>query len=827
MNNFSLYINSIDEDLDSEESLLCKIKAFSLQCLIDINDINLQNSSVIAQFRLSLIKKFCGDLEKITEEPTQMTHENLQSHLSILLFQNWEKTKHSPCSPLSSQDTYTALLYTIARYCSLGSQIPWLYLMMPGVCLESLSENYPDLTSMSFIDICQKFVLSKNGRYLIPVKILSTIELGLPLPQFPQYYLDISSETAESDAYLCDEDVASLAQHSQVTSKIFSIAEQYQKLISDPIAQSFQGLLQRLIKNIRHISIEQYGDEYHAAEGSYADISHFSEAYDEILKKHEQQIPETLKKTLSTIFYTLSSNDAHAHARQSNPGAICASALKEDLTKCFIDPVCQQALIQIESPNNQQQLTALQEEFKTLKQKILAQNYAGNQKNDIDLTFLASTGISLVLTRETIPHLIKALSDTSLYNIFSCSHNYACVYNILSKSLVSSIFLTSNPKQIAAFSQIFSSSFFKRDVITNLEQLQSNLDYLGEYPSKAEAFLANSNCLLSAIFEGSATENVLDFLSRLPAYQLTVVLKELWPSLGIKSLCSNMQQFNHWVNFFSSNALQKKVFIDNCANLFEHVSCNDPLFNLRALPESLQEHFFKLVFESPKILPTIIAKRPRVLKALSDEKFITMLSTLSESQRLSLLTLAFDKAPQNNHVCSSSSSTEYDDTQALISFINLFSAKDVGQLIQNTPLSTPHSSAQALKDKSQALFHPSLIQKALEEESTQAHLQKLLAPVISPSLALSRPQSDDCFGSNVDTSEIYSFLLDSEIFESGTPNAQSPFSEKISTPVRPVIFPQPSSSKKRSSEINDSSDTHTKKIARQNNSNKKTCHTAP
>lgn len=179
---------------------------------------------------LTYSHRVLNDLEKITND-SQNT-ETLVENLKLYLEDNWNLVKGSLLSYTSLPNhDITLLLCDIAEYVAKENlELAAINALMPNVAFVSLLKPYPDLNKEDLRTVIKTHVLSENYSFLIPISLLKNKEIS-NLSPFPNVYFDYQRHDAAS-AYLSDEELNFLSNHSNDTKLIWDIRNQY-KMISE------------------------------------------------------------------------------------------------------------------------------------------------------------------------------------------------------------------------------------------------------------------------------------------------------------------------------------------------------------------------------------------------------------------------------------------------------------------------------------------------------------------------------------------------------------------------------------------------------------------
>jgi len=185
------------------------------------------------------------------------------------------------------------LAKTIAPYSTIK-------LLMPTVSLVSYSDDDTDLGSD--ITVLNTHVLGDKGLYLIPVRLLTELNLSAEAIQLPNPYFDHASHPEEARYFddLDSEECKRLIGHSALTQAIINTKQEYELLTND--TSSLLGQLRQLCSQLGFNAVGRMGTEDNAGGGVYSAIIHFMEYYHKLDEGEKNKIPTFLKQEINTLF---------------------------------------------------------------------------------------------------------------------------------------------------------------------------------------------------------------------------------------------------------------------------------------------------------------------------------------------------------------------------------------------------------------------------------------------------------------------------------------------------------------------------------------------
>lgn len=239
-----------------------------------------------------VLQAYYKDLQSKFEELFSKFREKdyLISSFKDILADNWELIKHTGISYTAiPNNRVTQLMIGIAIYISHNEADSHpISLLMPDVSLESCSDDFPDLNqeSLKRIDkitnLLKTHMISFNGNFLIPVKLVTNIEINEELAQISNPYFNYQTH-AEDEAVLVSEEIARLFRHSNLIKTLHA----HKKAYCD-IAQNETHLLgqfQKLCERLRIASRYGNGSELNAGNDAYQGVIDFVGVYDNYFSK--------------------------------------------------------------------------------------------------------------------------------------------------------------------------------------------------------------------------------------------------------------------------------------------------------------------------------------------------------------------------------------------------------------------------------------------------------------------------------------------------------------------------------------------------------------
>lgn len=212
-----------------------------------------------------------------------------------ILADNWTLVQGtSLCYTNNPDDAITKLLCDVAEFIvaeESEENIPHrgvLSVLMPTVCIDSINPHYPDLApshtnDWQDIDIqnaLKTHILGREGKYLIPVTLITTYDASVGLPTIVNPYYDFSEQT-EDMVKLNDEEINRLIEHSPLTRAIYDAKTAYETAANPQT--NLLGHIRHLISQLEYNSVNGIGGEESAGNGAYLAIFNFFTYYNRLV----------------------------------------------------------------------------------------------------------------------------------------------------------------------------------------------------------------------------------------------------------------------------------------------------------------------------------------------------------------------------------------------------------------------------------------------------------------------------------------------------------------------------------------------------------------
>ena len=358
--------------------------------------------------------------------------------LKTFLETNWGLVNGTTLSPTAIPDAdITNLLcdvaeFVAAEYNKANSKEPIaaIKLLMPSVTIESvrpklfndesnvIGEGYKDLTDKPLKEILKTHILGREGRFLLPVKLLT--ELGVS-PETKKLENPYTPDDATEDLYhVAAEEYARLVAHSSLTHAVVDAHQQYHRLANDK--STLLGQLNGLCAKLGVNSVSGLGSENNAGAGAYAPIIVFSEYYHRLSTIQKASIPGPLKQEIDNLLNLASNPAANINATANLATCIATrrSQLLAKISGCeailngiFISGDLRASLIDESIIHLNQTITAL-------TQALASKTYEGGQDNlGLNRRLLEGLGLRFNIASTDDLNIFKALSPDEMRELLT------------------------------------------------------------------------------------------------------------------------------------------------------------------------------------------------------------------------------------------------------------------------------------------------------------------------------------------------------------------------------------------------------------------------
>ncbi len=360
--------------------------------------------------------------------------------LTEFLKDNWTRVKGTALSPTAIPDAgITKLLCDVAMYVASAhnkanpkEQLSAIQQLMPTVTVESIrprlydeasqdiGEGYQDLTDVNPQEVLKTHILGREGRFLLPVKILAELGLNSERRTLENPYVAI--DASADFYYVTAEEYARLVQHSPLTQAVNEAHQQYHRLLNDK--SNLLGQLTTLCFKLGVNSVTGLGSEDNAGAGTYAPIIIFSEYYDTLTAAQKNSLPKPLKKEIELLLSLASNPRANINATENLE--TCIATRRTKILAAVQGNEAILSCISISGESKESLLTASKEcLFKTIGELIKAlasKSYEGGHDTlSVNRRLLEWLEISFSIASKDDLNTFKTLSSDEMTGLLQMS----------------------------------------------------------------------------------------------------------------------------------------------------------------------------------------------------------------------------------------------------------------------------------------------------------------------------------------------------------------------------------------------------------------------
>jgi len=366
--------------------------------------------------------------------PSQLPGKILAEKLNQLLTTNWNIIKNTALCYTAQPDwDITLLMYDIANLTAELTKKNSLECLIPNVSLSSMHNDYKDLTALNnsgikkYLNlICQSHILSDDGNYLLPIKLIEKWEPGVPeeKQQISNPYFNFSINN-NNNGYLTTNEINRLFNHSDLTKLLKTKIENYATYLNDK--DNLQGRLQILCNNLYFNSVNFLGEkaEEQAGIGAYDALHDFFAYYHALGQEQQNKIPVAVHTEINKLKNLASDPETNNNADDDNIET-CIAGRRDDLKNAMFNYESELTKINLTEEDNSKQLVIIKNEYLAIKKiiggSIAENNYNGQDPllitprllNNLNIEFSIVTEDDLKYFFELTPNEIKDfLTDNS------------------------------------------------------------------------------------------------------------------------------------------------------------------------------------------------------------------------------------------------------------------------------------------------------------------------------------------------------------------------------------------------------------------------------
>ncbi|MCS5709072.1 hypothetical protein CC99x_009165 [Candidatus Berkiella cookevillensis] len=374
-------------------------------------------------FKDNLIWKYKKQLISILENA--LLQANPTEVLEKFLNDNWRMVKNTLLSYTACpEDAITLLLCDIAEVVGQQLNKAAITILMPGISLENLHQNYPSLDSLNLKAVLKSHILKDSGNYLIPLRLLAELNVPMNSTRLNNYYFDYAIENTEGDDFINESELRRLFAYSEDTLALFNAASDYELLLNN---KGLLGYLNELVRNLRMNSAAVNGSETNAGNQVYSAIIRFNAYYESLSESTKQMIPLEIKTEIDLLL-NLSSN-ASINANATENLETCVSTRQTALTMAIRNNEDVLARLEMNGEKMREHLSIVKNHYENCKniliENINADRLTGSDTLYINLRLLQALEITPILKTQDdfdnfmslAPEEIKEISEN--FNIRS------------------------------------------------------------------------------------------------------------------------------------------------------------------------------------------------------------------------------------------------------------------------------------------------------------------------------------------------------------------------------------------------------------------------
>lgn len=186
--------------------------------------------------------------------------------------------------------------------------------LMPSIAVESVSDHYPEFDASTDIqEVLRTHILGHQGLYLIPVKILTEVDLSPEPKVLTNVYYDYKSDA--SRPFVGPDEFARLVTHSALTRAVIDEKNNYDTLTGD--TRNLLGQLRQLCRFLDFNSANGIGNETNAGGGAYSAIINFMEYYNQLPISEKERVPPGLRGEIDLLFTLVTDPTVNVNATEN------------------------------------------------------------------------------------------------------------------------------------------------------------------------------------------------------------------------------------------------------------------------------------------------------------------------------------------------------------------------------------------------------------------------------------------------------------------------------------------------------------------------------
>lgn len=347
------------------------------------------------EFKKNLIWKYKEKLITILE--AALLQENPTVALEKSLNENWSMVKNTLLSyTVCPEDELTLLLCDIAEVVGRQLNKAAITILMPGISLENLHQNYPPLDNLNLKAVLKSHILKDSGNYLIPLQLLAELNVPMNSTRLNNYYFDYAIENTEGDEFINESELRRLFAYSEDTLALFNAASDYELLLNN---KGLLGHLNELVRNLRMNSAAVNGSETNAGNQVYSAIIRFNAYYEILSENTKQMLPLELKTEIDLLLNLSSNSSINANATENLE--TCVATRQTALTIAIRNNEDALAGLEINGEKMREHLSRVKNHYENCKriliENINADRLIGSDTLYINLRLLQALEITPIL----------------------------------------------------------------------------------------------------------------------------------------------------------------------------------------------------------------------------------------------------------------------------------------------------------------------------------------------------------------------------------------------------------------------------------------------
>lgn len=359
-----------------------------------------------------VLGKLTAAFQDDTDEPQCL------SNAEVLLRDTWPLIQGTSVSYTARPDSeLTQVLVEIAKLISPNNPLEKL---MPGIALESFSDNYPDLQDLSVEQVLKTYVLSGSSQYLYPVALIAELTLTDEkevLPYNPYYDYDLG----ESDQQINPEEWNRLTTHSAHTEAVMQAKANYQALSTQNhhLLGQITTLIHQLALNDAHGG---RGTSEDAAGQAYPALLQFKNYYETLTAEEISKVPNKIKDEISLLLDVAFNRESSVRAE--NPIQTCIGSRREALYAAMKGHEATLAGISMGEDTRHGLIEASKEAFDKahdeLDHALNNHTYTGNDNLGVTPALLKKLGVSVrIESLADMNFIVRGMDDQNLAELLA------------------------------------------------------------------------------------------------------------------------------------------------------------------------------------------------------------------------------------------------------------------------------------------------------------------------------------------------------------------------------------------------------------------------